>query len=115
MKKAQIFRELGLKAKMDGANCGGEWFADSKDYITSVNPGDQVADASIIVSRPTTSQTLFYAPEPGYALAWSAGLLGLGLAAPYVPYTPSAVRLMILWMNQAWMLPISWRHGVNAL
>ena len=23
MKKAQIFRELGLKAKMNGANCGG--------------------------------------------------------------------------------------------
>ena len=23
---------------MKGANCGGEWFANSKDYITSVNP-----------------------------------------------------------------------------
>ncbi|RKZ11410.1 aldehyde dehydrogenase family protein [bacterium] len=38
MTKNRIFRELGLKAKMKGANCGGEWFADSKDYITSVNP-----------------------------------------------------------------------------
>ncbi len=36
--KNQIFRALGLNAKMKGANCGGEWFADSKDYITSVNP-----------------------------------------------------------------------------
>ncbi len=36
--KAAIFRALGLKAKMKGANCGGEWFADSKDYITSFNP-----------------------------------------------------------------------------
>ena len=38
MTKARIFRELGLKSRMPGANCGGEWFADSKDYITSVNP-----------------------------------------------------------------------------
>jgi len=38
MTKNRIFRELGLKAKMKGANCGGEWFADSNDYITSVNP-----------------------------------------------------------------------------
>ena len=38
MTKNRIFRELGLKARMKGANCGGEWFADSKDYITSVNP-----------------------------------------------------------------------------
>ncbi len=36
--KAGIFRSLGLKARMKGANCGGEWFADSKDYIISVNP-----------------------------------------------------------------------------
>ncbi|MCK9996773.1 MAG: aldehyde dehydrogenase family protein, partial [Candidatus Krumholzibacteria bacterium] len=36
--KNQIFRALGLTAKMKGANCGGEWFADSKDYLTSVNP-----------------------------------------------------------------------------
>jgi aldehyde dehydrogenase (NAD+) len=36
--KNQIFRALGLTARMKGANCGGQWFADSKDYITSVNP-----------------------------------------------------------------------------
>jgi aldehyde dehydrogenase (NAD+) len=36
--KNQIFRALGLKSKMKGANCGGEWFAGSKDFITSVNP-----------------------------------------------------------------------------
>ena len=36
--KNSIFRALGLKSRMKGANCGGEWFADSKDYITSVNP-----------------------------------------------------------------------------
>jgi len=36
--KNQIFRALGLQARMKGANCGGEWFANSKDYIVSQNP-----------------------------------------------------------------------------
>ncbi|MEN8008246.1 MAG: aldehyde dehydrogenase family protein [Candidatus Krumholzibacteriota bacterium] len=36
--KNQIFRALGLKSKMKGASFGGEWFADSGDYITSKNP-----------------------------------------------------------------------------
>ncbi len=36
--KNQIFRALGLKSKMKGASYGGEWFANSKDYITSRNP-----------------------------------------------------------------------------
>jgi L-aminoadipate-semialdehyde dehydrogenase len=36
--KNQIFRALGLKSRMKGANCGGEWFAESKDFITSFNP-----------------------------------------------------------------------------
>ena len=36
--KNQIFRALGLKSKMKGANCGGEWFANSKDYLSSYSP-----------------------------------------------------------------------------
>ena len=36
--KNQIFRALGLKAKMKGANCGGEWFADSKDNLSTFSP-----------------------------------------------------------------------------
>ncbi len=36
--KNQIFKALGLKAKMKGANFGGEWFAGSGDFITSQNP-----------------------------------------------------------------------------
>ncbi len=36
--KNQIFRALGLKSKMKGANCGGEWFASSKDYLESYSP-----------------------------------------------------------------------------
>ncbi len=36
--KNQIFKALGLKAKMKGASFGGDWFADSGDYLTSVNP-----------------------------------------------------------------------------
>jgi aldehyde dehydrogenase (NAD+) len=36
--KNQIFRALGLKARMKGANCGGEWFADSGDLLVSKNP-----------------------------------------------------------------------------
>jgi len=36
--KNQIFRALGLKARLKGANCGGEWFASSNDFITSLNP-----------------------------------------------------------------------------
>jgi len=38
MTKAKIFRELGLKARMAGANCGGEWFATSKDVLESRSP-----------------------------------------------------------------------------
>jgi len=38
--KNQIFRALGLTPKMKGANCGGQWFASSGDYLTSVNPTD---------------------------------------------------------------------------
>ena len=38
MNKAKIFRELGLKAKMNGANCGGEWFATSNDVIEVHSP-----------------------------------------------------------------------------
>ena len=34
----RIFRALGLKSRMKGANCGGEWFAGSGDYLESVNP-----------------------------------------------------------------------------
>ncbi len=43
--KNRIFRALGLKKRMKGANCGGEWFADSKDYIVSINPttGEELA------------------------------------------------------------------------
>ncbi|MBU2502441.1 aldehyde dehydrogenase family protein [bacterium] len=36
--KAQIFRALGLSARMKGASTGGAWFADSKDFLESVNP-----------------------------------------------------------------------------
>ncbi|MBM4130313.1 aldehyde dehydrogenase family protein [bacterium] len=36
--KARIFRELGLAAKLKGANCGGEWFASSGDWLESRNP-----------------------------------------------------------------------------
>ncbi|MEZ4386529.1 MAG: aldehyde dehydrogenase family protein [Candidatus Krumholzibacteriia bacterium] len=38
MTKATIFRELGLKARMDGANCGGAWFASGGDVIESHSP-----------------------------------------------------------------------------
>ena len=38
MNKAKIFRELGLKARMDGANCGGQWFATSNDVIEVHSP-----------------------------------------------------------------------------
>ena len=31
--KNQIFRALGLTAKMKGANCGGAWFADLHSYL----------------------------------------------------------------------------------
>jgi aldehyde dehydrogenase (NAD+) len=36
--KAQIFRALGLTAKMKGASVGGEWFANSGDFLVSKNP-----------------------------------------------------------------------------
>jgi aldehyde dehydrogenase (NAD+) len=38
LNKARIFRELGLSAKLKGANCGGEWFASSGDWLDSRNP-----------------------------------------------------------------------------
>ncbi len=36
--KNKLFRSLGLKNKLKGANVGGEWFAGSGDYLESVNP-----------------------------------------------------------------------------
>ncbi|MFT5315600.1 MAG: hypothetical protein ACI9UK_001432, partial [Candidatus Krumholzibacteriia bacterium] len=36
--KGQIFRALGLAANMKGASYGGEWFANSGDYIVSKSP-----------------------------------------------------------------------------
>jgi aldehyde dehydrogenase (NAD+) len=36
--KNKIFRALGLKARMKGTNCGGEWFAGSKDFISVKSP-----------------------------------------------------------------------------
>ncbi len=36
--KARIFKALGLSAKLKGANCGGQWFASSGDYLESRNP-----------------------------------------------------------------------------
>ncbi len=33
--KTRLFKALGLKARMPGANCGGEWFASSGDFIES--------------------------------------------------------------------------------
>ena len=36
--KARIFKELGLSARLKGANCGGEWFASSDDWLESRNP-----------------------------------------------------------------------------
>jgi aldehyde dehydrogenase (NAD+) len=36
--KARIFKELGLSARLKGANCGGEWFATSGDWLDSRNP-----------------------------------------------------------------------------
>jgi aldehyde dehydrogenase (NAD+) len=38
MNKAQIFRELGLKARMDGASCGGAWFASGGDLLEVRSP-----------------------------------------------------------------------------
>ncbi len=38
MNKAKIFRELGLQARMGGANCGGAWFATSKDLLEVHSP-----------------------------------------------------------------------------
>jgi len=38
MTKSQIFKALGLKAKMKGASFGGEWFANSGEYIVPVSP-----------------------------------------------------------------------------
>jgi aldehyde dehydrogenase (NAD+) len=38
MTKARIFRELGLKSRMPGANCGGEWFATGKDLLEVRSP-----------------------------------------------------------------------------
>ena len=38
MTKNQIFKALGLKATMKGASTGGEWFADSKDFLVTKSP-----------------------------------------------------------------------------
>jgi aldehyde dehydrogenase (NAD+) len=36
--KNRLFRALGLKSKLPGSNCGGEWFANSGDWIEVKNP-----------------------------------------------------------------------------
>ena len=36
--KNKIFRALGLKSKLKGANCGGEWYANSGDFIVVKSP-----------------------------------------------------------------------------
>ncbi|PJA77209.1 aldehyde dehydrogenase family protein [bacterium CG_4_9_14_3_um_filter_65_15] len=36
--KNRIFRALGLKARLKGANCGGEWFAGSGDHLETFSP-----------------------------------------------------------------------------
>ncbi|MBE0565992.1 MAG: aldehyde dehydrogenase family protein [Krumholzibacteria bacterium] len=38
MTKARIFKELGLKARLQGASTGGGWFADSGDWLESRSP-----------------------------------------------------------------------------
>ena len=38
LNKNRIFKALGLSARMKGANCGGEWFAGSGDFLVSQNP-----------------------------------------------------------------------------
>jgi len=38
MTKAKIFRELGLRTRMGGANCGGEWFASGQDVLAVRSP-----------------------------------------------------------------------------
>ncbi len=43
--KTKIFRALGLKSRLPGANCGGEWFASSGDLLEVHSPttGDLLA------------------------------------------------------------------------
>ncbi len=45
MTKNKIFRELGLKANLAGANCGGEWFASSGEKLEVHSPttGERLA------------------------------------------------------------------------
>ena len=41
----KLFKALGLKSRMDGASCGGDWFASSGDWLEVHNPtnGDLLA------------------------------------------------------------------------
>jgi aldehyde dehydrogenase (NAD+) len=43
--RRKLFRNLGLKSRMDGASCGGDWFASSGDWIQVLSPtnGDLLA------------------------------------------------------------------------
>jgi aldehyde dehydrogenase (NAD+) len=45
--KNRIFRALGLKSRMAGTNCGGDWFAGSKDWIEVKSPTDGTLLAKI--------------------------------------------------------------------
>jgi len=36
--KSKMFRALGLKSRMPGANCGGAWFASSGERLESRSP-----------------------------------------------------------------------------
>ncbi|MCP4574371.1 MAG: aldehyde dehydrogenase family protein [bacterium] len=67
--KTGIFRALGLKAKMKGANYGGEWFATSGDYITSRNPTDGKVLAKIEQASPKDYDKVMKQARKAF-LAW---------------------------------------------
>ena len=66
--KNQIFRALGLKAKMKGASTGGEWFADSGDFLTSVNPVNGEVLARIEQGSPARRETRFLELPQGHVM-----------------------------------------------
>jgi len=65
--KARIFRELGLRATMPGANCGGEWFASSRDVITVRSPATGELLGKVTQASAADYQRVLRASQKAFA------------------------------------------------
>ena len=69
--KTRIFRALGLSSRMKGANCGGSWFATSKDALEVFSPTTGELLATVEQAGPRDYQRVMRQAQKAFA-AWRA-------------------------------------------